>query len=256
MFSKALGEDEGDSSTLQANYRTLRNESLDKRRLGYDRTHVFKLNGIYELPFGKGKTFGKNVNGFVDRVIGGWQMGTIFNKFSGQPLTFNAQNTVNTFANFTPNALGALPSGQVQRVGNGVVWFQNVTQIADPYLNNITASLRPFSGLKAIAVNGTPILVNPGPGQMGSLGQGIVTGPGTFRFDVNLIKRIKITERVTMQLGATAQNLTNTEQFGNPNTNINDLNFGRITGSANYSNAGVGSSSPARIVVLQGRITF
>jgi hypothetical protein len=256
VFSKALGEDEGDSSTLQANYRTLRNESLDKRRLGYDRTHVFKLNGIYELPFGKGKTFGKNVNGFVDRVIGGWQMGTIFNKFSGQPLTFNAQNTVNTFGGYTPNVLGALPSGQVQRVGNGVVWFQNVTQIPDPYLNNIAAGLRPFSGLKAIAVNGTPILVNAAPGQMGNLGQGIVTGPGTFRFDVNLIKRIKITERVTMQLGATAQNLTNTEQFGNPNTNINDLNFGRITGSSNYSNAGVGSSSPARIVVLQGRITF
>jgi hypothetical protein len=74
--------------------------------------------------------------------------------------------------------------------------------------------------------------------------------------DLNLVKRVRVTERLTLQVGATAQNLTNTEQFGNPNTNINSTSFGRITGSAPFSNAGVGTSSPARIVVLQGRINF
>jgi Carboxypeptidase regulatory-like domain/TonB dependent receptor len=261
VFSKALGDDEGDSSTEQAAYRTLRNESLDKRRLSFDRTHVFKVNGIYELPVGRGKTFAHDVNGFVDRLIGGWQIGTIFNKFSGQPLTFTAQNTINAFGTsgatgFTPNIAGPIPGGEVQRVGNGVIYFNNLTQIPDPGIANLFSTLRPFSTLRAIAANGTPILVNPGPGQLGTLGQNTFTGPGTFRFDVNLIKRIRITERVILQLGATAQNLTNTEQFGNPNLNINDLNFGRITSSAPFSNAGVGTSSPARIVVLQGRITF
>ena len=74
VFSKALGEDEGDSSTEQSSYYTLRNMSLDKRRLLFDRTHVFKMNGFYEMPFGRGKTFFKNVNGFVDRLVGGWQL--------------------------------------------------------------------------------------------------------------------------------------------------------------------------------------
>jgi hypothetical protein len=55
---------------------------------------------------------------------------------------------------------------------------------------------------------------------------------------------------------ATAQNLTNTEQFGNPNTNINSTSLGRITGSAPFSNAGVGTTSPAHVLVLQGRVTF
>ncbi len=261
VFSKALGDDEGDSSTEQAAYRTLRNERLDKRRLSFDRTHVFKMNGIYELPVGRGKTFAHDANGFVDRVIGGWQIGAIFNKYSGQPLTFTAQNTINAFGTagatgFTPNIVGQIPGGSVQRAGNGVIYFNNLTQIIDPGVGNLAGALRPFSTLRAIASNGAPILVNPAPGQLGNLGQNSFTGPGTFRFDVNLIKRIKVTERVTLQLGATAQNLTNTEQFGNPNLNINDLNFGRITGSAPFSNAGVGTSSPARIVVLQGRITF
>jgi hypothetical protein len=261
VFSKALGEDEGDSSTLQGNYRTLRDMGLDKRRMAFDRTHVFKTNGIYELPFGKGKPFGRNAGGFLDRLIGGWQVGGIFNKYSGQPLTFTAQNTINNFGvssntGFTPVALGNLPSGAVQRVGNGVVYFNGITQILDPSINNLTPALRPLSTLRAIALNGTPLLVNPAAGQFGTLGQSVFTGPGTFRLDVNLIKRIRITERVTLQLGATAQNLTNTEQFGNPQTNISNVNFGRITASAPFSNAGVGSSSPARVVVLQGRFTF
>jgi hypothetical protein len=239
----------------------LRNKHLDKRRLSFDRTHVFKVNGIYELPFGRGKTFVHNANGFVDRVVGGWQMGAIFNKYSGQPLTFTAQNTINVFGTsgatgFTPNVVGPISGGEVQRVANGVIYFNNLTQIPDPGIANLVGTLRPFSTLRAIAANGTPILVNPGPGQLGNLGQNSFTGPGTFRFDVNLIKRIKMTERVVLQLGATAQNLTNTEQFGNPNLNINDLNFGRIAASSPFSNAGVGTSSPARIVVLQGRITF
>ena len=40
-----------------------------------DVTHAAKINLVYELPFGHGKRFGGNVNGFVDRVIGGWQVG-------------------------------------------------------------------------------------------------------------------------------------------------------------------------------------
>ena len=36
--------------------------------------HAFKLDAVYSLPFGRGERLGSNVNGFVDRVIGGWQV--------------------------------------------------------------------------------------------------------------------------------------------------------------------------------------
>ena len=39
-----------------------------------DVAHAFKLNLVYPLPFGRGQKFGSNVNGFVDRIIGGWQL--------------------------------------------------------------------------------------------------------------------------------------------------------------------------------------
>jgi carboxypeptidase family protein len=35
--------------------------------------HAFKMNWVYELPFGRGRAFGSNVNTFMDRVIGGWE---------------------------------------------------------------------------------------------------------------------------------------------------------------------------------------
>ena len=38
-----------------------------------DITHAFKFGAIYGLPFGRGERFGGNVNGVVDRIIGGWQ---------------------------------------------------------------------------------------------------------------------------------------------------------------------------------------
>ena len=40
-----------------------------------DITHQFKLNFVYDLPFGRGRRFGSGANAVVDRVISGWQIG-------------------------------------------------------------------------------------------------------------------------------------------------------------------------------------
>jgi len=190
------------------------------------------------------------------------------------PLSFLAQNTFNSIAQpaassynlppgngalaaFTPNILGALPSGSVTKVGNGVTYFPNLTQITDPYVASITTSgnLQALSTLHAIATaNGMPLLVNPAPGQLGDLGLGNLRGPGLLRIDMNVLKDIKITERITFRLEATAQNLTNTEGFGNPDMNINDLTFGRIT--APLTAVTGNPLAVPRIIVLQSRVFF
>ncbi len=122
-------------------------------------------------------------------------------------------------------------------------------EITDPSVANITTlgNLRALSGLKAIASpDGTPLLVNALPGQLGGLAIGTGTAPSTWRLDMNLLKRIKINDRFTFKVGATAQNLSNTPQLAAPNTSISSANFGRITGTA----------STYRIVVLQARLNF
>jgi hypothetical protein len=51
-------------------------------RLGYANSvevpaHRVRWNGIYDLPFGKGKRFGNNSHGAVNLLIGGWQLAFI-----------------------------------------------------------------------------------------------------------------------------------------------------------------------------------
>jgi hypothetical protein len=267
VWSQALGVSEGDSAYALASFRTLRDEGLDKRELSFDYANVYKINGLYDLPFGRGKLLGRNANGFLERIIGGWQLGVIGQAQSGAPLAFTAQNTINntttSLAGFTPNEVGPLPSNGVQKVGNGVVYFSGVTQINDPSIATLpTATLQAVSALKAIAnASGTPLLVNPAAGQLGQLGQNPIHGPGFKTVNANIIKRFRINERFNMQIGASANNLTNTPMFGNPVTNIDSTSFGHITAVGSSASSSIGqinavAGSGARIIVLQARINF
>ena len=282
VWSHALGASEGDSAYFLASFRTLRNEHLDKRDLAFDYQSVYKINGLYELPFGRGKLIGGNANGLLDRIIGGWEISAIGIAQSGAPLTFTAisptcvagtvgqtctvqstiNNTTTALAAFTANLMGAIPADGVQRVGNGVVYFSNIKQITDPSVASLPGSLQPLSTMKAIAdANGNVLLVNPAAGQLGNLGQSPIHGPGFKNVNMNLIKRIRINERFNLQIGASVNNLTNTPIFGNPNTDINSTSFGKITAAGAAASNSIGAINPvassgARIVVLQARVNF
>jgi hypothetical protein len=266
VWSHSLGDSESDFSGRTAGgirdaYRTLRNEHLDKRPLSFDYQSVFKINGLYELPVGKGKLI--NTSSWLDRVVGGWQVGATLLAYSGRPLTFTGVNAVNTLigtvyggasnasatnsASFTANALGALPGASTQRDGRGVVYFTGLTQITDPSVAGLAGS-----PLKALAgPDGKPLLVNPLPGQFGSLAYGVVRGPGAKILNLNIKKTIRINERFNMQIGATALDATNTPVFNDPDMNINSNTFGRITGTSTSLQA-----PGNRIMVLQGRLNF
>jgi hypothetical protein len=53
-----------------------------------DVPHRMTVNGIYELPFGKGRRYGANTNGLVNGLIGGWQFSGIYTYQSGFPTGF------------------------------------------------------------------------------------------------------------------------------------------------------------------------
>jgi hypothetical protein len=52
----------------------------------YDATHVLTGYAVYELPFGRGQTFGHNMNRVLDGVVGGWQVSPIFTFRTGWPM--------------------------------------------------------------------------------------------------------------------------------------------------------------------------
>jgi hypothetical protein len=250
-FSKALGNYEGDDSALGRSFRTLRNRSLDKTILSFDRSHVVKLNGIYELPFGPGKTLGRSLHGILGKVVGGWQTGWILVAQTGAPMSLTGVGAFNNAGNPTAVAVSSLPRniGSVQRVGNGVLYFGDWKQVVDPYVAQITTMQGTQARSTMLAVTdaaGRLLLVNAQPGQLGSLAVNSFTGPGLFQLDLNLLKRIRFKERYDFTLRADAVNAFNHVNFSNPDTNINSSTFGRITGT----------STDPRVIVLSGRLTF
>src|SRR5882724_411980 len=60
----------------------------------FDLRHVVHINGTYDLPFGKGKKF-LNRGGVVDKMVGGWNIGSIFTFQTGNP--FLLQGGYNTY---------------------------------------------------------------------------------------------------------------------------------------------------------------
>src|SRR5260370_3860502 len=45
------------------------------------------IYGLYELPFGRNKTFASNVGSITNQIIGGWQLSPVLNYSSGLPFT-------------------------------------------------------------------------------------------------------------------------------------------------------------------------
>jgi len=62
----------------------------------FDTTHQFNANWVYELPFGKGKAFGKSAKGGLDALIGGLAAFWIGALSSGFPVSVNSGSTWST----------------------------------------------------------------------------------------------------------------------------------------------------------------
>src|SRR5215831_14574207 len=92
-FSKAIntGIDNNDANglfrTFPLSYR------LDKALAGFDRTHVFQVYYVYQLPFGKGHTLVNH--GWASWVVGGWQLSSSLNRSSGLPFTVGTSSNLN-----------------------------------------------------------------------------------------------------------------------------------------------------------------
>ena len=100
--------------------------------------------------------------------------------------------------------------------------------------------------LRSIAdANGNVVLRNPVPGTIGNLSDNVAYGPGSFRLDVRVGKRVRIAEKKDFQIYFDAENATNSPQWDLPNTDINSANFGRITGAGGV-----------RILTVTGRFNF
>jgi hypothetical protein len=213
--------------------------SLDRRADRGDiyatRRHRFVNNLVYDLPFGKGRHFMTDANRLADAVLGGWSISSLIILQSGPYLTptFTGGDPSGTNAprrgSQRPDRLGAA-TGEVENPDR-TRWLDRTAFVCPGRTPGAANQFNCSVGV----VPGT----DPAPiGRFGNSGVGIVLGPGTFSWNAGMRKSFVITEQVRLRLEGTFTNVPNWTNLGDPVLNINDNNFGRITGPRGSSDFG------------------
>jgi Carboxypeptidase regulatory-like domain/TonB dependent receptor len=199
-FQKALdlgGTD--DFSQISARYKT-----FDRGHTDYDVPHRLVFSYLYELPFGRGKHLLGNASGWVNALVGGWQLNGITTLASGQFRTVTVGTdwlNLGAFTTSVPNRIGDEKQGR---------------SLPGHYLNAAA-----FDYPRDAA--GDPIHVQ------GNSGRNQIEIPGTANWDASLFKNTRIGERFTTQLRFEAFNIFNRTHFNAPNLSWTSPNFGQIT---------------------------
>jgi hypothetical protein len=130
-----------------------------------------------------------------------------------------------------------------------VQYFSGLSVKAAPLPNFGTDPTLPgrFTNQAVYDQAGNILLKNPEPGTTGNLSANVpgITGPSRLGLDLSLSKTIAIDESRVFEIRADAVNALNRPMWGNPNTNINSANFGRIT-----------TATGARTITISARLEF
>jgi hypothetical protein len=228
-WSRATGVNGGG---VAGAYRDFLNRHADYSVLAFQRIHDFRGYATFELPFGPGRLFGSNAGGVLARLIENWQLSGVFDFTTGAPLNVSATQTINRLG--TPDIVGDFPRNGHVVWGDpfGNYFSQPLYRVKDPACNQVAANLAAFCSNTALATDpaGQNIIVrNAAPGQPGSLGLNPLYGPGSWSFDANLQKKVRIAEGRSVAIRLDARNVFNHPTPGNPNLNINSGTFGQIT---------------------------
>ena len=199
--------------------------------------HHFSVNGVVDLPVGKGKRFLRNSNRFVDALVGGYQVAFIGNVLS-QGFQAGAGNwgptsQVEMYKSEVPitdcrsgvcrpaymwfngyiapglinakNGVTGLPSNYVPYETP----INNTPGTANYGNNNVTVKLK----------DGSSVLTgySPGPSGANAFSQTVLLGPYNYIADISLYKSFSITERVKLRVNVDAFNAFNIQGRVNPN---------------------------------------
>ena len=204
QFGKALSNSYTSSDSVFSNPRTQRRPDLDKAPSPWDIKHALKVDWIYELPFGPGKAFATSTNPYISRLVGGWQFGGVARIQSGPSMLFSSGR-----ATFNQNDAGVVLHNITNKQLQDLIKIRKTTLcdpnchgvvfwLPDSFIQNTLAAFEVGGKtVKDLDVN-APYLGPPTEG--GKLGDRLVLyGPMTARFDLNIMKRIPITERTNFE---------------------------------------------------------
>ncbi|MEK6281393.1 MAG: TonB-dependent receptor [Acidobacteriota bacterium] len=176
----------------------------ERGRSNFDVRHRLAVSYVYDLPFGKGRSYLAD-NGVWSTLLSGWQTSGIVTVQSGRPFT------VALIREFDNSGTG------FSALGFGANDRPNL--IGDPSLAGNTPER--WFNTSAFAI--------PPRGTFGNAGRNILDGPGFQSVNASLIKNTALSERLNLQFRAEAFNLFNHPNLDLPDNFLGSPTFGQIT---------------------------
>ena len=174
-----------------------------------------RRRGIYELPFGKGRAYLQS--GLLNHILGGWQVAVTYEYQPGPLLAW----------------------GNIFYGGDLDTFAEDVTA-NDPTLEQWFDTSLPFERASANQPAAFQARVFP------RFFDG-VRADGLNQWNLNVLRRVRLTDRVRLELRADFINLLNRSQMNPPDLGPTSTNFGRITSQ---------TSSLNRFFQVQARLLF
>jgi outer membrane receptor protein involved in Fe transport len=212
------------------------NPAGDKGLSDFDARNRFSMNFIYALPF-KG-----------NRFFEGWQVGSIIQSQSGNPVNLVANaggiSGLTGLATLRPDLIGPVQLVSTPVAGGTIQWFANTT-VCDPHV----AACAPGTAFAIPDASGGPLVYH-----FGDIGRNAIIGPRFDNVDFSLVKRTRITERFTHEFRIEAFDLFNHPNFGQPGRTaaVGSATFGII----NSTRFPVGDSGSARQLQFAMKLIF
>jgi hypothetical protein len=181
--------------------------NCDKGLSDFNVSQRLVVSATYDVPVGRGRSFGANFPPAADAVIGGWQLGMIGQFQGGVP------NTVAASANLT---------------GDKAVLNARANCISSNFYAAGRGNLRTngFQWLNPAAYS------NPAADTFGNCPRDSFIGPTYNDVDAQLSKTVPIHEKVSLDFRAEAFNLLNHPNFNLPySSEANPALLGKITGA-------------------------
>ena len=220
-WSKALNYASDDDGGLQFFAQLRRNYAP----ADYDRRLNYEQSFTYELPLGRGHRFFSS--GPAELVLGGWKASGIVSVVSGLPFLVNANsgslNTPGTAQ--TANLTG--PFRVLHGIGATNKWFDTSN----------------FSQPTGVAV--------------GNTGRNQFYGPGYIQDNLSIFKSFPIFREASLETRVDAFQLSNTPQFGNPNSGtLSAANFGTVTTTLGSGQGSVNGVGGGRTLQASAKVSF
>lgn len=221
-YAKSLSDSSGNYSVSNTSFNGLSVQNgydlnADYGPSAMDIRHSLNFVGVYELPFGHGRTYGSDVNGFLESVFGGWKVSTSAILYSGFPVTVFGPNNSNT----NNGGWGFSRANQYRplTIRNQSVehWFGT-----DP--SEIPCTQAPGGVDDGVCAYGSAA-----PFTFGSAHNSTERAPGYRQVDMSLFKDFHTWHEQVVGFRADLFNIFNIASYGNPDNTITDTNFGVIS---------------------------